>query len=41
MGTGRYSIEINMPSMEADDWILDLGDVREVRVYVLMETMLA
>ena len=29
MGTGRYSIEINMPSMEADDWILDLGDVRE------------
>lgn len=29
MGTYRYSIEINMPSMEADDWILDLGDVRE------------
>lgn len=29
MGTGRYSIEINMPAMEADDWILDLGDVRE------------
>lgn len=29
MGTGCYSIEIELPTIEADDWILDLGDVRE------------
>lgn len=28
-GTGRYSIEINLPDIVAADWILDLGDVRE------------
>lgn len=29
MGTGIYSVEIELPSLSADDWILDLGDVRE------------
>lgn len=29
MGTGLYSLEIDLPSLKADDWILDLGDVRE------------
>lgn len=29
MGTGCYSLEIDLPALEADDWILDLGDVRE------------
>lgn len=29
MGTGTYSIDINLPTIAADDWILDLGDVRE------------
>lgn len=29
MGTGLYSIDIDLPSIKADDWILDLGDVRE------------
>ncbi|MDA3925423.1 MAG: glycosyl hydrolase [Kiritimatiellae bacterium] len=33
-GTGRYSIEINIPE-GADDWEIDLGDVREsARVYI-------
>ena len=29
MGTGCYSLEIDLPALAADDWILDLGDVRE------------
>lgn len=29
MGTGRYSTTFTLPAMQADDWILDLGDVRE------------
>ena len=29
MGTGLYSITINIPAIKSDDWILDLGDVRE------------
>ncbi|MDR0796725.1 MAG: glycosyl hydrolase family 2, partial [Tannerella sp.] len=29
MGTALYSTEITRPDMQADDWILDLGDVRE------------
>lgn len=28
-GTGLYTVEIDLPSLPADDWILDLGDVRE------------
>lgn len=28
-GTGRYRIEFTLPSVEADDWCLDLGEVRE------------
>lgn len=29
MGTARYSLTFNLPEIAADDWILDLGDVRE------------
>ena len=29
MGTALYSTEITLPNIQADDWILDLGDVRE------------
>lgn len=29
MGTGVYSLELELPILQADDWILDLGDVRE------------
>lgn len=29
MGTGLYTLETTLPSLKADDWILDLGDVRE------------
>jgi len=29
MGTGKYSITFTLPNVKADDWILDLGDVRE------------
>lgn len=29
MGTGRYTLTIDRPALKADDWILDLGDVRE------------
>lgn len=29
MGTGVYSFDYNIPSFEADDWVLNLGDVRE------------
>ena len=33
-GTGRYSIEINIPK-DADNWVIDLGDVREsARVFI-------
>jgi hypothetical protein len=28
-GTGRYHIEFDKPAAVADDWMLDLGDVRE------------
>ncbi len=28
-GTARYTLEFNMPATKADDWLLDLGDVRE------------
>jgi hypothetical protein len=28
-GTGRYRVEFNLPQILADDWSLDLGDVRE------------
>ncbi|MDR2146937.1 MAG: glycosyl hydrolase family 2, partial [Tannerella sp.] len=28
-GTALYSVEIQLPDIEADEWILDLGDVRE------------
>ena len=35
MGTGVYSLDIELPTLQADDWILDLGDVREsARVYI-------
>lgn len=35
MGTGVYTITFTLPEMEADEWLLDLGDVREsARVYV-------
>jgi hypothetical protein len=34
-GTVRYRIEFDLPAVEADDWRLELGDVREsARVYV-------
>lgn len=29
MGTGRYSLQFELPTIAADEWILDLGDVRE------------
>lgn len=29
MGTGVYTLTFDLPQMEADDWMLDLGDVRE------------
>lgn len=29
MGTGVYSLDIELPALQADDWVLDLGDVRE------------
>lgn len=29
MGTGVYSVDVTLPAMKADDWVLDLGDVRE------------
>ncbi|MPY89150.1 MAG: glycoside hydrolase family 2 [Luteitalea sp.] len=28
-GTARYGIELDMPAQQAEDWVLDLGDVRE------------
>ena len=28
-GTALYSLELDLPELSADDWILDLGDVRE------------
>ncbi|MBO4444532.1 MAG: glycosyl hydrolase family 2 [Bacteroidaceae bacterium] len=35
MGTGIYETTFSLPEMEASEWILDLGDVREsARVYV-------
>lgn len=29
MGTGLYKIEFDLPAISADEWVLDLGDVRE------------
>ncbi len=29
MGTGKYSLTFTLPEAKADDWILNLGDVRE------------
>lgn len=29
MGTGCYTLEVSLSSLEADDYLLDLGDVRE------------
>lgn len=29
MGTGLYRVEFTLPDISADDWMLDLGDVRE------------
>lgn len=29
MGTGRYTLKFTLPDWQADDWMLDLGDVRE------------
>jgi hypothetical protein len=28
-GTATYTLEFDLPAMPADDWLLDLGDVRE------------
>ncbi len=28
-GTALYTLEIDLPAIKADDWIIDLGDVRE------------
>lgn len=28
-GTGRYAVQFAVPELTADDWLLDLGDVRE------------
>ncbi len=28
-GTARYHLEFELPEIQADDWLLDLGDVRE------------
>ena len=28
-GTAQYAVSVTLPSIKADDWILDLGDVRE------------
>lgn len=29
MATGRYTLEFDLPAIAADEWVLDLGDVRE------------
>ncbi len=29
MGTGRYTLQFDLPAIVADEWVLDLGDVRE------------
>ena len=35
MGTGVYTVSFILPEMAADEWVLDLGDVREsARVYI-------
>ena len=35
MGTGVYTVTFTLPEMAADEWVLDLGDVREsARVYI-------
>ncbi len=28
-GAGRYAIEFDLPEVKADEWVIDLGDVRE------------
>lgn len=42
-GTGMYTVDFELPSVDCDDWLLDLGDVREsarVRVNGLEATIL-
>ena len=35
MGTGIYTVTFNLPQTAADEWLLDLGDVREsARVFI-------
>ena len=35
MGTGAYTMTFTLPDIAADEWLLDLGDVREsARVYI-------
>ena len=29
MATGRYTLQFDLPAIAADEWLLDLGDVRE------------
>lgn len=29
MGTGLYTLDVNIPSLDADDWFIELEDVRE------------
>ena len=29
MGTGVYSVNFNLPTIAVEEWVLDLGDVRE------------
>ena len=29
MATGRYALQFDLPAIAADEWVLDLGDVRE------------
>ncbi len=29
MATGRYTLQFDLPAIAADEWVLDLGDVRE------------
>jgi len=40
-GTARYRIEFNRPAVAADEWVLDLGDVRESARVRLNGTILA
>ncbi|MCD6287703.1 MAG: hypothetical protein J7M12_01170 [Candidatus Hydrogenedentes bacterium] len=34
-GTARYTIDFNLPAAQSDNWVIDLGEVREsARVYI-------